>query len=83
MAIAIVEPALVAALLAGPALTPRTPPVVAISLTSASPCRAGAPSTTGFDCCLHLPIWKAPTAAPVNHPARSPDEAAADQKEGQ
>ena len=76
MAFVIVEPALVAALLAAAAPAPTSP--------AARPptCGAGQASTAGFDCCLHLARWSAPSSTNPTTSAQSSSDVAADQKEG-
>jgi hypothetical protein len=79
MAFVIVEPALVAALLA--AVTPApTPP--AVRPPAVSSCGAGQASTAAFDCCLHFARWSAPASTTPSNPAQSSSDVAADQKEG-
>jgi hypothetical protein len=80
MAFVIVEPTLVAALLAAAAPTPTSP---AARPPAVPTCAAGQASTAGFDCCLHLARWSAPssTTTPTT-PAHSSSDVAADQKEG-
>lgn len=79
MVFAIVEPALVAALLAAPGSAP-TP--LAARPPEVPACGAGRASTAGFDCCLHLARWNTPVSTTLNTPAQSSSDAAADQKEG-
>ncbi len=79
MAFVIVEPALVAALLAAAAPAPTPPAARPLALSA---CSAGQASTAGFDCCLHLARWSAPGSTTPNTPAQSSSHAAADQKEG-
>lgn len=79
MAFVIVEPALVAALLAAVASAP-TPP--AARPAAVSSCGAGQASTAAFDCCLHLARWSAPASTTPSNPAQSSSDVAADQKEG-
>ena len=79
MAFVIVEPALVAALLAAAAPAPSAP---AARPPSAPTCGAGQASTAGFDCCLHLARWSAPSSTTPTTPAQSSSDVAADQKEG-
>ena len=78
MAFVIVEPALVAALLAAAAPAPTSP---AARPPAVPTCGAGQPSNAEFDCCLHLAWWSAPSTTPTT-PAQSSSDVAADQKEG-
>jgi hypothetical protein len=79
MAFVIVEPALVAALLAAAAPAPTSP---AAPPSAVPTCGAGQASTAGFDCCLHLARWSAPSSTTPTTPAQSSSDVAADQKEG-
>ena len=78
MAFVIVEPALVAALLAAAAPAPTPPATRPVAVRG---CGAGQASTAAFDCCLHLARWSAPSTTPTT-PAQSSSDVAADQKEG-
>lgn len=79
MAFVIVEPALVAALLAAAAPAPTPPATRPVAVPD---CGAGQASTTAFDCCLHLARWSAPASTTPTTPAQSSSDVAADQKEG-
>ena len=79
MAFVIVEPALFPALLAAVAPAPTSPAARPPTIPS---CGAGQDSTAGFDCCLHLARWSAPSATTHTTPAQSSSDVAADQKEG-
>lgn len=79
MAFVIVEPALVAALLAVAAPAPTSP---AARPPAAPTCGAGQASSAGFDCCLHLASWSAPSSTSPTTPAHSSSDVAADPKEG-
>ena len=79
MAFAIVDPALLAALLAATAPVYTRP---APQHSAVPACGAGQTSTTGFDCCLHLTMWNSPASTSRNTSAQSSSDPAADQKEG-
>ncbi len=79
MAFVIVEPVIVAALLATAAPAPNS---LAARPAAVPNCGAGQASTAGFDCCLHLARWSAPASTTPTTPAPSSSDVAADQKEG-
>jgi len=80
MAFIILEPALVALLLASATASTPAASTAAITPARGSPCNAGVAASAGFDCCLHLPAWSAITATPLNHSAQSRE--GADPQEG-
>ncbi|MDR7103964.1 hypothetical protein [Croceicoccus sp. BE223] len=79
MAFVIVEPAIVAALLAAAAPAPNSP---AARPPAVPNCSAGQASTASFDCCLYLARWSAPASTTHTTPAPSSSDVAADQEEG-
>lgn len=74
MALVMLEPAVVAALIGLAPVTSGPPPA------NPAPCSSATSAMPGFDCCLHLAA-STPPATNVSNPAQ-PSRNAADQKEG-
>jgi hypothetical protein len=81
MGFVILDPAILASLLAGALAPGSVAPGLPAPARPTSACSAAPPSTAGFDCCLHIEAWDTPTTPSNHHPAQSQD-GAADQQEG-